>query len=201
LLAGGAALSLCLVGAVLHGLRLPPFEEHKGEIKASEVCGTLGPSASSAAALRRVLPDESSYSFDDAVTDPRRDDRDRSYRASCFVNGDGRMLLVATAEMARYEKTGDWVKEVLANQSTAVPASSLVPFAAGDKAVASSKLAAVYLPCVGNGAGAHLSVVVELRRTGGATEAELRDGLVALAKGAALSAHRNAKCDAPSKVA
>lgn len=191
---------LCLVGGVLYALGVPPFEKEKGEIKASEVCRTLGASSSSAAALKRVLPDKSSYSFDDSVTDPRRDGADRSYNASCFVNGDGKMLLVATAEMVRYEKTGDWVKDVVANQSTAAPASSLTPFAAGDGAVASSKLAAVHLPCVGKGAGASLSVVVELRQPGGAPEAELRDGLVALAKSAALSAHRNAKCDAPSKV-
>lgn len=197
LFAGGAALLLCLVGGVLYASGLPPFEEEKGEIKASEVCRTLGSSSGSAAALKRVLPDKSSYAFDDAMTDLRTDDSDRTYDTSCFVNGDGKMLLAARAQILAYEKADDWVKEVVTQFA---PASSLAAFDAGDKAVTSTTAAGIYVPCRRKGPGEHLSVVVELKQHGSASEAELRDGLASLARNAALFAHQNAKCDAPAKV-
>ncbi|MEU3826247.1 hypothetical protein AB0F36_13125 [Streptomyces sp. NPDC029080] len=197
LLAGGVALLLCLAAGVLYALGLPPFKDKKGEIEAAEVCRTLGSSSSSAAALKRVLPDRSSYAFQDAVTDPRRDDMDSSYSASCFVNGDGKLLVSVTAEMAQYDETGAWVKDVVANHT---PASSVRPFSAGDKAIASERVAAIYLPCVARASGPHLSVVVQLQRPGDADAEQLRQGLISLVRNTALHAHQNAKCDAPSKV-
>ncbi|MER7227209.1 hypothetical protein [Streptomyces rubradiris] len=127
----------------------------------------------------------------------RIDDSDRTYETSCFVNGDGKMLLVATAEMAGYDKAEEWVEEVVANASAP---SDVTSFQAGDKAVASEKLAAIYVPCRDKGFREHLSVVVELKQRGGATAAEGREGLISLARNAALFAHHKAKCDAPSKV-
>ncbi|MGW0510791.1 hypothetical protein ACWD1W_16175 [Streptomyces olivaceoviridis] len=197
MIAGGAALLICLVGGVLFVLGLPPFDEEKGEIKASEVCRTLGSSSSSAAALKRVLPDKSSYSFDDAVTDPRRDDTDVSYATSCFVDGDGKQLVAATAEMLQYDSADEWVKDVV---EESVPASSVTSFSAGDKAVASGKMAAIYVPCLTRGSGQHLSIVVQLKQSGSAGDDQLREGLISLARNAAVFAHQKAKCDAPAKV-
>ncbi|AYN43577.1 hypothetical protein D9753_09515 [Streptomyces dangxiongensis] len=197
MLAGGAALLLCLVLGVLYALGLPPFKDKRGEIKASEMCGTLGRSSSTAAALKRVLPDKSSYAFDGAVTDPRLDDVDSSYYASCFVNGDGKQLVAVTAEMMQYDKADEWVKDVVAENT---PAGSMTPFGAGDKAVASDKVAAIYFPCVARGVGDHMSVVVHLKRPGSADGDQLRKGLISLARNAALVAHQKAKCDAPSKL-
>ncbi|MFJ7151851.1 hypothetical protein ACIQVT_27300 [Streptomyces sp. NPDC100445] len=194
LFAGGAALLLCLVLGALYALGLPPFADEVGDIKASEVCGVLGRSSSSATALKRVLPDRSAYTFDGAVTDPRLDGTDSSYDASCFVNGGGKQLVAVTAEMAQYDKADAWVKDVVANN---VPAGSVRPFTAGDKAVASDKVAAVYLPCVARGGGEHLSVVVHLKQPRDADSDQLRDGLITLARNAALAAHQKAHCDAP----
>ncbi|MFF9022829.1 hypothetical protein [Streptomyces eurythermus] len=198
LIAGGTALLLCLVGGVLYALGLPPFEEEKGEIKDSAVCKTLGSSSGSAGALRKVLPDKSSYSFDDQFMHRRTDDTDRTYETSCFVNGDGKMLLAATAEMVAYDKADEWVQDVVANVSVA---SGVTSFQAGDKAVASGRVAAIYVPCRGKGPREHLSVVVELKQRSGAGDAEAREGLVSLARNAAVFAHQQAKCDAPAKVA
>ncbi|MFI2761301.1 hypothetical protein ACH5A3_20905 [Streptomyces echinatus] len=197
LLAGGATLFLCLAGGILYALGLPPFDTKTGEIKASEVCKTLGPSSRSVASLKLVLPGKSSYSFDDTVTDPRRDDIDDSYTSFCFVGGDGKQLLVATAEMLQYENTDEWVKDMV---EKSVSGSTVQPFSAGDKAVASDKLAVIYVPCVSRGFGRHLSVAVELKEHGGASDDQLREGLISLARNAALFAHQNAKCDAPAKV-
>ncbi|MDN3265872.1 hypothetical protein QWJ26_40030 [Streptomyces sp. CSDS2] len=188
---------LCLIGVILYAMGLPPFGEEKGNIKAAEVCRTLGPSTGSAAALKKILPDKSSYAFDDAITDARTDDMDFSYATSCFVDGDGKQLVAATAEMLQYDTADEWVKDVV---EESVPASSVKPFSAGDKAVASDKIAAVYVPCVVRGRGQHLSIVVELKQRGNAGDEQLREGLISLARNAALFAHHKAKCDAPSKV-
>ncbi|MFI9807937.1 hypothetical protein ACIHEJ_26830 [Streptomyces sp. NPDC052301] len=161
------------------------------------MCRTLGSSSDSAAALKRVLPDKSSYTFDGAVTDGRTDDMDDSFFASCFVDGDGKQLLAATAEMMQYDKADEWVKDVVANS---VSHASVKPFAAGDKAVASDRVAAIYLPCVSRGFERHLSVVVELKQLGTADGDQLREGLISLARNAALSAHQRAKCDVPAGV-
>ncbi|WBO63482.1 hypothetical protein [Streptomyces camelliae] len=53
--------------------------------------------------MERILPGESSYSFDDDLTDLRLDETDDTYESSCFVSGGGKQLLVATAEMAEYD--------------------------------------------------------------------------------------------------
>jgi hypothetical protein len=196
-LTGGIVGVLALGCGLAYACGAPPFGEEKGEIKASAACRTLGSPDGSAAALRRILPEKSSYSFDDQIMHRRIDDTDRTYETSCFVKGDEKMLLVATAEMQDYGKAGEWVDDVLGN--AAMP-SSVTPFQAGDKAVASERIAAVYVPCRGKGPREHLSVVVELRQRGGASGAEVREGLIALARNAASFAHRQAKCDAPAKV-
>ncbi|MEU3525573.1 hypothetical protein AB0E62_17150 [Streptomyces sp. NPDC038707] len=181
-----------------YALDSPPFEEGRGEIKASAVCATLGSSSGSAEALRRVLPDKSSYSFDDQIMHRRIDDRDRTYETSCFVKGDGKMLLTATAEMLRYDKADEWVNDVVAN---AAPLSAVTSFQAGDKAIASEKLAAVYVPCRAKAPQEHLGVVVELKQRGGAAGGpEVREGLISLARNAALFAHEEARCDASAEV-
>ncbi|MFI9428182.1 hypothetical protein ACIG54_32060 [Streptomyces achromogenes] len=197
-LAGGVVGAVGLGFGLAYACGAPPFDGGRGEIKDAAVCKTLGGSAGAADALRKVLPGESSYSFDDQVMHRRIDDTDRTYETSCFVNGGGKMLLVATAEMVGYDKAEEWVEDVVANASAP---SEVTSFQAGDKAVASERIAAIYVPCRDEGPREHLSVVVELKRRGGAADAEVRDGLISLARGAALFAHQQAKCDAPAKVA
>lgn len=196
-LAGGITGVLVLGFGLAYACGAPPFEEERGEIKASAVCGTLGSSSGSAAALREVLPDKSTYVFDDAITDARTDDMDLSYERSCFVDGDGKQLVVATVEMLQYDNADDWRKDVV---EELVPASSVKPFVAADKAVASREIAALYVPCVRRGLGRHLSVVVQLKQPGKADDEDLRQGLITLARNAARFAHQQAKCDAPSEV-
>ncbi|MFY4718547.1 hypothetical protein [Streptomyces sp. LaBMicrA B280] len=191
LTAAGAVLVLCLVAGVLHALRLPPFEKKKGKIEASQVCRTLGAPSRSTAALDKVLSATSSYTFRDELPDPRRDDLDNSYYSACFVGGDGKQLLVASAQMLEYEKADGWVTEVVEQFA---PASALTPFDSGDKAVATDKVAAIYVPCLARPA-THLSVVVQLKRPGDAPAAERRDALVALARNTAQYAQGNARCD------
>ncbi|QNP72275.1 hypothetical protein IAG44_24560 [Streptomyces roseirectus] len=181
---------------VLYVFGFPPFKEVR-EIKAGEVCGSLGDAARAGAALREVLPKKSEYSSRDDVTASRVDEMDSSYGTYCFVYGDGKQVAVARAELVEYENTDQWVKEVV---EQLVPASSLTPFEAGDRAVASSRIAAIYSPCLSRGANRYLSVHVHLKEKGDAGDSELRSGLIELAENATVYAHSRARCDLPSKV-
>jgi hypothetical protein len=192
----GAVLVLALVTGLAYAFELPPFEK-KGSVKAADVCDSFGNASRAAAALKGVLPEKSSYSFQDNATDLRTDELDDSYQTDCFVSGGGEQLLVARTEMMEYDKTENWVKEVVEQFDSA---SSLLPFAAGDKAVASDRVAAIYVPCVSHGARRHLSVVVRLKKHGDASASDLRTGLVDLAENAAAFAHTKAKCDRSSKL-
>ncbi|MGV9254250.1 hypothetical protein [Streptomyces sp. NPDC003697] len=192
----GVVLVLTLVAGMAYAFELPPFEK-KGEVEAANVCDSLGDASHAAAALRDVLPEKSSYSFEDSATDLRTDELDHSYETGCFVRGGGEQLLVARTEMLEYDKADNWVTEVVGQFDVA---SSLEPFGAGDKAVASGKVAAIYLPCASHGANRHLSVVVQLKKQGDAPSSVLRSRLAALAKNAAAFAHRKARCDVPPRL-
>jgi hypothetical protein len=191
--AGGVALLMAVATGIAYILDLPPFRE-RGEILTSDVCATLGDATRAVTALERVLPDESSYSFDDSTTDQRIDAMDTTYDSACFVDGGGHQLVSVRTEMLQYETTDRWVKETVGQL---VPVSSLTPFTAGDRAVASDKVAAIYVPCVKHGS---LSVVGWLKKQGNAPAEELRQGLVSLVENAANYAHKKARCDLPAKV-
>ncbi|GAA0929823.1 hypothetical protein GCM10009549_52870 [Streptomyces thermoalcalitolerans] len=192
----GIALTLTLAAGLAYTFKLPPFKK-RGEIRAEDVCASLGNASRAATALTGVLPEKSSYSFQDNATDLRTDESDDFYQTACFVYGDGKQLLVARTDMLEYETTERWQKEAV---EQFVSASSILPFAAGDKAVASDKIAAIYVPCASHGIRRHLSVVVRLKKQGDASASDLRAKLIDLAENAAVHAHMKAKCDRPSKL-
>lgn len=196
LIPAGVASAVVLTLAVLYALGIPPFKETR-EIKADEVCGSLGNAARTEAALREILPKKSDYSSRDDINDSRTDEQDSSYGTYCFVYGDGKQVVVARAELLEYEDTDLWVKEVV---EQLVPSAPLTNFEAGDRAVASSRVAAIYSPCLSRGANRYLSVDVHLKEEGSVGDSELRSGLIKLAENATLYAHSRARCDLPSKV-
>ncbi|MEV0736255.1 hypothetical protein AB0I51_09835 [Streptomyces sp. NPDC050549] len=197
LLACAVFVSLALLAGIAYVVKLPPFEEKLGDIQASDVCATMGSAPTSAAALKRVLPEKSSYSFDNSLTDLRLDTTDDTYQTDCTVDGGGEQLAWTGTELLEYDTTEAWAEEVLGQYDSV---SSLTPFTAGDKALASSKVAAVYLPCTSHGVYRHLSVVVNLKKKGDAGESTLRAGLITLARNAAEYAHTKAKCDTPNNL-
>ncbi|MFE9768570.1 hypothetical protein ACFYPC_29340 [Streptomyces sp. NPDC005808] len=197
LLIVGVISVLGLFTTAAYTFELPPFKK-TGEIEASDVCASLGNRSHVVAALKDVLPDKSSYSFGVGASDLRTDYMDSSYRTDCFVYGDGEQLVWAGAELLEYDNTDQWVKDVVEQYDSA---SSLVPIASGDKAVASGKVAAIYFPCASQGGNRHLSVVVQLKRAGDASDAAKRAELIELANSAATYAYVRAKCDATSKLA
>ncbi|MFJ8110702.1 hypothetical protein [Streptomyces sp. NPDC096132] len=197
LLAAGVVCSLALLAGVAYAFKFPPFKE-KGEIKAEEVCASLGSSSSAAKALRKVLPEEPSYSFEDDVK-LRVDVTDTGYESSCFVSGGGNQLLVAKALLMEDESATSWTQWVKGTAANDASVASLTPFIAGKGAVASSRFAAVFVPCTSEGkipgGQYNLSIAVELKQAGDASASATRDELIALAKNAVSYAHGKAKCD------
>ncbi|WP_055714854.1 hypothetical protein [Streptomyces torulosus] len=191
LIASGIVSVLVLLAGAAYAFELPPFTG-RGVINAADTCATLGTRSRTAPALRAVVPDRTTYSFYDSVPDPRRDEMDHSFQSDCFVYGEGQQLLWAGAQMLEYDRPSGWIEEVVEQYDSA---SSLTPFPAGDKAVASPRVAAVYLPCTSHGLRRHLSVVVHLKQPGDADGTALRTHLIVLAKNAAVFAHRKARCD------
>ncbi|GHB12011.1 hypothetical protein GCM10010512_49320 [Streptomyces thermoviolaceus subsp. thermoviolaceus] len=196
LLATTVVLVLGLVTGVLYAFGLPPFKK-VGTIEAADVCESLGDATSAAEALKQVVPEESSYSFQESSPIVRIGEVDMNLDLACFVYGSDDQLLSARTRAMTYTNTDHWVKERVGQL---VPMSTLTPFSAGDRAVASDKVAAIYLPCRKHAMTDHLSVVIWLKKQGDASASLVRDGLIDLAKGMAAYAHTQARCDAPAKL-
>ncbi|MDF3302667.1 hypothetical protein [Streptomyces tropicalis] len=192
----GAVLVLALISGLAYALRWPPFRAG-GKVEAADVCTSLGDASRAAAALNVILPAAPSYAFDEGPTDLRSDTTDSSYETGCFVNGGGRQLLSTRVELLEYGTPGTWQRE---NVGQFAAASSLRAFDAGDRAIASDGVAAIYVPCTARGANRHLSVIVQLKRKGDVDRSALRRGLIALAKNAAAYAHGKARCELPGRL-
>ncbi|MDQ1049017.1 hypothetical protein [Streptomyces sp. V4I2] len=202
LLSVGVVATLALLAGTAYIFKLPPFTE-KGEIKAGEVCSSLGSSSISVDSLRKVLPEESSYSFDDNVN-PRVDVTDTNYESSCFVSGEDKQLLVAEARLMEDESPTSWTQWVKGTTASDVSTQSLTPFTAGATAVASDRFAAIFVPCTSAGKAPggqyNLSVSAELKQAGDSSDSAARDELIKLVKNASSYAHVKAKCDMPPKL-
>ncbi|MBZ9638495.1 hypothetical protein [Streptomyces sp. PSKA30] len=200
-IAVGAVVTLGLLGCAAYLFEIPPFDEQVGEIAESAVCESLGPSSKSVTALKSVLPEASSYAFDDDVT-LRVDEQDDGFTSDCFVSGGGKEVMSARTQMMRADSAQNWVSGEV--EQYVEDSSQLTSFDAGAKGVASSSVAAVFVPCTSAGkipgGQYNLSVVVQLKESKGASTAQTRSGLIELAKSAASYAHAQAKCDMPSTV-
>ncbi len=203
LLTCGGVLALVLLAGIFYAFSLPPFEK-KGEIKASEVCASLGSQSGAVSSLEKLLPDKESYTFDDRAASLRTDDADDTYETSCFVSGDGEQLLVAEARMMANEPKEDWAHWLKGTATNDASVRSLTPFEAGDTAIASDRFAGLFLPCASAGkipgGQYNISVSVELKRQKETDQKAARTRLIDLVKSAASYAHSKAKCDIPSNV-
>ncbi|WP_328726321.1 hypothetical protein [Streptomyces sp. NBC_00259] len=203
-----ALLCVASATAAAYAFGFPPFER-RGDIRASDVCESLGKSAKVVPALKGSLPSEPGYKFDD-----RLDGRDitqgaSDYTADCLVWGEGRVLLSARTEMMLTETAEnmgsetydvrDWAKEALN-----VRESDIKSFTAGTRGVNVARKAAILVPCASPGhipGGTYsLSVVVDLRKHEGSGKPEVRQDLIDLAINAARFSHQKAKCDLPSRL-
>ncbi|MFE5023534.1 hypothetical protein ACFRAO_09515 [Streptomyces sp. NPDC056656] len=201
LAATGVSLVLILA-AIAYAFKVPPFNEKIGEIKASDACPSLGSPSSSIPALKEILPRRSSYSFDDTVTGGSNTSG-LDYGASCLVTGESESpLLAARSRSMPAEPAEGWLKWVKTTAISNNSVGSLTPFAADDKAAASGKFAAIFLPCISEKKNQspqyNISLTVELGRPG---DASTRAGLIDLVESAASYAHNKARCNMPLELA
>ncbi len=198
----GAVVALALFAGLAYTYKIWPFRE-RGEIEAGEVCSSLGPSSSVVNALTKVLPEEPSYSFDENAS-LRVNVTDTHYESSCFVSGGDKQLLVMKARLMQDEPAKSWTQWVKGTAANEESTKSLIPFTAGDKAVASSRFAAIFVPCTSPGKAPggqyNLSVSTELKQAGNSNDDAVRDELIKLTRTASLYTHAKAKCDMPPKV-
>ncbi|MEW2635611.1 hypothetical protein AB0903_29230 [Streptomyces sp. NPDC048389] len=177
----------------------PPFER-RGDIKAQNVCESLGNKKTSVAALKDVLPKKSDYAFEDKVDGKTVAQGGSSFTADCLVWGEGSVLLSARTQMMVAEPSRSWVAEGIGDEL----APRAKSFKAGDMGVIAGGKAAVLVPCSAPGSvvgGSYsLSVVVNLRNHTDSDQPKLEERLVNLTLGAARFAHEAARCDLPSKI-
>jgi hypothetical protein len=178
-------------------LKVPPFSDERGEITEAAVCAPFGPSQQVAENLRAVLPDRASYDFADR-TRSAQDSKNGRYSNYCSVRGDGEHLLSVAAELQIAEDPQVWAERSVPKQLD--NDGLLTPFKAGAQGMASPTAAAVFVPCTSpaEGVAYNLTVTLELGASKSPGEAGTRERLIALAKAAALHAHRDAKCTMPS---
>ncbi|SDJ69080.1 hypothetical protein [Streptomyces indicus] len=197
-IAGGVVGALLLTVGIGYAAGWPPFER-RGIISADNVCKHLGPGNEAAAALNSILPASEKYSLMDGPTNPRTDYG--SYASSCFVEGDGDLLLSVRAELMMHESQKSWFQSVRDHD---FPDDSTTPFAAGDGGFQSPLAAAIFVPCVADGkipGGQHnLSVKVRLTTAMKGSSAEDEANLRRLAIAASNYAHKQARCDLPAKL-
>ncbi|MGW0604254.1 hypothetical protein [Streptomyces sp. NPDC002640] len=192
-----AALGASATAGYLLGV--PPFKK-AGAIGEAAVCETLGPAPEAVKALRSVLPEEASYRFSDD-TQPRERAGDLVLR-ELSRRGGGPHAPQRQHDTAAGDPPEVWLEDHVLEEVD--NEGNPTPFAAGERAVASDVVAAVYVPCtpqgVAPGGQYNLGVVVHLEEPGGSGESRTRKALIALAKSSALHAHRDAQCTMPSGV-
>ncbi|MFJ9035509.1 hypothetical protein ACIRF8_02785 [Streptomyces sp. NPDC102406] len=199
ILAVAGVTIVIIVAALAYVFKWPPFKE-EGEIKAADVCASLGHPKHATDTLRKLLPERSSYNFDDTGSGGV-DESGLSYRSSCMVTGGSEAILLRTqTESMPYESAEDWLKWVRTKALNESSTRAFTRFPAGDEAAASKNFAAIFIPCVAKKDEQrpqyNISLTVELGRPG---DSATRAGLIDLARSAASYAHEKAGCAIPLK--
>ncbi|MFI2619701.1 hypothetical protein [Streptomyces sp. NPDC018584] len=198
---GILAISIILAAGIVYLSSLSPSNNH-APVRASDVCKPLG-SDKAVVALNEILPEQSEFSFDPVAEGTRVPaEASDNYSTSCFIHGDQDLLLSARARMMRAEPPESWESEVFVGRDD--EARRATRFEAGAQGIASSSRAAAFIPCVPKGkipGGSYsLSVVVDLKKRGDASDTQSRDGLIDLVLSFAKHAHKNASCTLPSRI-
>ncbi|MEV1053233.1 hypothetical protein [Streptomyces sp. NPDC049887] len=198
---------MCVASAcgAAYAFGFPPFER-RGDIRAGEVCESLGSSAQVVPALEDSLPSDPEYRFQNRLSGRDITSESSDYTADCLVWGEGGLLLSSRTEMILTETAESSASDVRRWATSALDTreSDIKNFNAGTAGVTAPRKAAVLVPCASPGripGGAYsLSVVVDLRRQAESGESAIRQDLIDLAVSAAHFSHTKAKCDLPSKL-
>ncbi|MEU7283252.1 hypothetical protein AB0A69_31430 [Streptomyces sp. NPDC045431] len=198
----GALALAAMAMATVYIFGLPPFER-RGEIKASDVCETLGNSSSATRALGATLPDEPEYSFRDTWNGTPVSIGGNYFTIHCHIYGGGRVLFHTRAQLTDHKPSDDWVKKALHDKSPKAE-----KFSAGAMGAIRGGRAAILVPCSSSARlpggtprfSYSLSVEVELHYYDRPASQKVRQGLTDLALGAAQYAHKRNGCNLPSNL-
>ncbi|MFJ3309088.1 hypothetical protein ACIPSA_39800 [Streptomyces sp. NPDC086549] len=186
-LTGGAVIAAYLLGAF----------EKRGHIQADDVCQHVPNRQETAKIFNSVLPNASEYHF----TATWRPNRDWEFRSVCAVKDeDDKALFYLQATMGSARPWKQWA-------DTEIPPNSggkLAYFDAGVKGISNAEVAAIWVPCYAHEktskARYNMTVFAHALKPLEASDKDARQTLIDLATSFARQAHKDAKCDLPSKL-
>ncbi|MEU0999302.1 hypothetical protein [Streptomyces tibetensis] len=187
---------MAAVLSLLLAYLLGAFSEGRGDIKAEDVCRNLPDRQAAADIFKSLLPRAAKYDF--VVTSTP--DPDESYINTCTAMGDdNERFLNLHAEMGVAMPWRQWADHNLPPTS-----GKITYFDAGVKGVSTSDLAAIYVPCYASETKTkqphNLTVFAHALEDLQGSDSEDRQKLLDLATAFGRYAHKEAKCDLPSKL-
>ncbi|MFJ3778451.1 hypothetical protein ACIPX0_42905 [Streptomyces sp. NPDC090075] len=186
----GAVVVAGLLAAYLAGAF-----DRRGEIRADDVCSNLDDREKAATKFSSVLPDATKYDFSTGMSGQPG----WHYNINCFAKGDGKTLLVLNANAVSTVSWQKWVEHELPPTKGKV-----TYFSSGLKGISATNIAAIYVPCYASEQNSQLpySLTVYAQAPKGlrGSEEKERQTLIDLATTFGRYAHKDAKCDLPSKL-
>lgn len=171
--------------------------EKRGNIQADDICRQVPSRQETAKIFNSVLPKASKYQFDGTW----RPDQNADFRSTCFVTGDDENSLFAlTAEMGSARPWQEWVKDEIPPND----GGKIDYFDAGLKGVSNAEVALIWVPCYSSEKQSKqpwsMTVLADALKPLDVSDKEARQTLIDLATDFARQAHKDAKCDLPSKL-
>lgn len=182
--------------ALLLAYLLGAFEK-RADIRANDVCQNVPDRQKATEIFNSSLPQATSYHFSERqVLTP-----DSYFKSRCNVNGDDDdLLLTLTAKMGSARPWREWAEDEIPPNSGGNP----TYFDAGVKGVSHTELAAIWVPCYSSESASkqpwNMTVFALAHKHLEASDDEARQKLIDLATDFARQAHKDAKCDLPSKL-
>ncbi|MGW5865805.1 hypothetical protein ACWFRJ_26885 [Streptomyces sp. NPDC055239] len=197
----GMLAAAAVAAALLTSYALGAFDsEPEVRIQADDVCSGIQDKKAAAQEIDSLLPKSGKYDFRDLS----RTKSKGHYIGECYVVGDqGDVYLHLVASLgfkAPKDNTKDWESRTLKPLSRG----EVIHFDAGLKGTSASNLAGIYVPCFSPGKVGelpyNLTVFANAEQSLVGSEKVKRQKLVNLALDYAHTAHKQAKCDRPSKL-
>jgi hypothetical protein len=171
--------------------------EKRGDVQADDICLHVPDRQRTAEIFNSVLPRASEYHF----VENWSPDRDWHFMSTCVVEGNGEKAIFSlSAEMGSARPWQQWAK-------TEIPPNSggkVTYFDAGLKGASNAEVAAIWVPCYASEESSKdpwsMTVLALALEPLEASDKEARKTLIDLATVFARQAHKDAKCDLPSKL-
>ncbi|MCX4235998.1 hypothetical protein [Streptomyces ortus] len=190
------AITASAAAALLVAYLFGAFAE-RGTIQANDVCQNVPDRRKVVKKLNSSLPSAADYRFGERqVVTP-----DSYFKSRCNVYGDeDELLLTLAAEMGSARPWQEWVEDEVPRTS----GGDRTNFNAGVKGVSNAEVAAIWVPCYASEKGSkqpwNMTVFALVHHPLEASDKEARQTLKDLATDFARQAHKDAKCDLPSKL-